>query len=534
MKIFFTVQKSSLIKLIFRNQKDVSWIYLAKDYSRLKRLGEDLGSGFARVDISKMQNEVADDIRASYVQWCDELNELNGENLQWWFTTVSSRNPSESDLFQFACYLELLRRVTDRHGCAPDFVVVESPGLASEILKWAKSRGIDTHILSCFLPKIIKVNYYLCFLFRWIKLLIFLIFRFIAARSTRILSSRNNESGESVIVNTYVHKGDISKEGVFTDRYFPFLHEYLEKSGYLIKVLPILYGFKFNFFSIFKALRRSSQYFIIPEDYLGVFDYLAAVFSYFKFLKQRIRFPGFNGFGMEEVIREEKFAKFTSSLAEAILLYRFFIRMRKKEGSCKKVILWYENQVLHKAIIAGVRAVFPETRIIGAQLFLFSSNILNLFPSESEVEAGIAPDMLLEMSEGQCSQARSFTRSIPCKIVPALRYAHLFRDDYSNGFDTAKVRKNILVLLPFNIDEAIELLIGLKNILDKIDKGVAIAIKTHPDYSPDDFRKAFGSKEWSERFKFTSVSMAEALLSAFVAVSSNSGSMVEAAIKGVP
>lgn len=534
MKIFFAVQRSYSIKRIFREQKDVSWIYLAKDYNRLKRLEQELGSGFERVDISKIQNEVADDIRERYVQWCDTLNESNGKDLQWWFTAVSSRNPSESDLFQFACYLELLRRVTDRHGRAPDFVVVESPGLAREILMWAKSRDIDARVPSCFLPNLIRINYFLCFFFRWIKLLVLLIFRFIAARSTLISYRCNNKSEDSVIINTYVHREDISKDGVFTDRYFPFLYEYLEKSGYSIKVLPILYGFKFDFFPIFKALRRSNRYFIIPEDYLGVFDYLTAVFSYFKFLKQRISSPGFNGFRMKAVIGEEKFAKFTSSLAEAILLYRSFIRMGKKVDSCKRVILWYENQALHKAIIAGVRAVFPGARIVGAQLFIHRPNLLNLFPIQSEFKRSFTPDVLFSTSQYQCLVATSFLKSLLCKPVASLCYSYLFDRKMLYETKLCNKQKIVLVILPFDIVEALELIQYVKKALPIINENIKIVIKAHQDYSIQRLKKVDGLDKWPDNFEIYDGLLSGILNKAAVAIVSNSGAIVEAAITGVP
>lgn len=534
MKIFFTVQRGYSIKRIFRKQKDVSWIYLAKDYNRLKRLEQELGSGFERVDISKIQNEVADDIRESYIHWCDALNELNGENLQWWFTTISSRNPSESDLFQFACYLELLRRISDRHDRVPEFVVVESPGLAREILMWAKDRGIDARIPSCFLPNLIRVNYCLRFFFGWIKLLVLLILRFIAARLTRVFYRCNNKSGDSVIINTYVHKGDISKDGIFKDRYFPFLYEYLKKSGYSIKVLPVLYGFKFNFFPIFKALRKSTQYFIIPEDYLGVFDYLTATFSYFKFFKQRISLFGFNGFRMENVIKEERITKINSSLAEATLLYRSFIRIGKKEGSCKRVILWYENQALHKAIIAGVRAVFPGARIVGAQLFIHRPNLLNLFPIQSEFKRSFTPDVLFSTSQYQCLVATSFLKSLLCKPVASLCYSYLFDRKMLYETKLCNKQKIVLVILPFDIVEALELIQYVKKALPITNENIKIVIKAHQDYSIQRLKKMDGLDKWPDNFEIYGGLLSGILNKAAVAIVSNSGAIVEAAISGVP
>jgi hypothetical protein len=70
-----------------------------------------LGSQFSRVDIARLHDEVARDIRQEHVQWIDALNRRYGKSLEWWFGSISSRDIYVNNLFQYCCYLEILERL---------------------------------------------------------------------------------------------------------------------------------------------------------------------------------------------------------------------------------------------------------------------------------------------------------------------------------------------------------------------------------------------------------------------------------------
>ncbi|MFQ5786619.1 MAG: hypothetical protein ACE5H1_01430, partial [Thermodesulfobacteriota bacterium] len=177
------------------------------------------------------------------------------------------------------------------------------------------------------------------------------------------------------------------------------------------------------------------------------------------------------------------------------------------------------------ALIAGARKAFPNTKIVGVQIFIHSPNFLNLFPCQSEVEAGISPDVLLETSKYQCNTAQSFTKDIPCKAAASLRYAHLFDRRNSLISVSEDDKKVIGILLPFDIDEAVELLKVLNEGLPVISKDVVFLIKGHPDYSPAEIVSAFGEKNWPACFEICRMTLSETLDKTSIVISSNSGSM---------
>jgi hypothetical protein len=535
-KIILSFPFSSIkkIKHIFKETGVTQWLLLAKDYRELRKLEVGFGPGFKRIDISRIQNEIADDIRQSYISWIDELNKLNGGDLEWWYSGVSSRNPEETDLFQFFCYLEILRKLKKRN-IVPDLIVAESRGLIKTVEKWAVENDLDVKITNCLGAYLKRTKEYACFFKQWIKYILVNMFRFLAAYVTKkIYKAERWESGPSIIINTYVFDNSISKEGHFRDRCFPYLHEYLSEKGFNVIVYPLLYGFRFNFFSIYKRMRKSKTPFLLPEDYLVFSDYFHAIMFPFRFFRRKIAAVPLRGFDMGLIIKEEQRLRFTSSSLCATLAYRFFLRLKGKMPMPKEIILWYENQLIHKAIIKGAREAFTKTKIIGTQMFIHPPNILNPFPTQTEFQNSFTPDVVLTTSDYQCGIARTFTKAVQCRAGAALRYAHLF-NDYDNRKEGVSSAPVLLVLLSLYLDEAVEMLENVERVLNQIDEGIKIVIKCHPTYSAQELKEAFGKNQIPARLKiYKNGNISDALGEATVVIGSNSSSMVEAAARGLP
>jgi UDP-N-acetylglucosamine:LPS N-acetylglucosamine transferase len=92
----------------------------------------------------------------------------------------------------------------------------------------------------------------------------------------------------------------------------------------------------------------------------------------------------------------------------------------------------------------------------------------------------------------------------------------------------------VLVLLPHNIPESVEMLEILKMGLDCLQKKARLLIKCHPDYTSQDLKRAFGEQHWPGRFEFYQGTLVDAFKEAAVVISSNSGTIVEAAALGIP
>jgi len=117
------------------------------------------------------------------------------------------------------------------------------------------------------------------------------------------------------------------------------------------------------------------------------FGSLAAFSFPLRILWKKIDAEKFRSFDSAAIMREEKVSQYFSSGMHAVLIYRLFLRLGKAGLRPKYIIDWYENQVIDKALVSGARKAFPMTKIVGAQMFFHQPNILNLFPSQAEIDA---------------------------------------------------------------------------------------------------------------------------------------------------
>jgi hypothetical protein len=532
--ISLPVKDPSTLRQLFPAGRSTQFLYLGVDIFRRNRLERQLGSRFSRIDITELHDRVAREIRFEHIEWINQLNRQYGLEVEWWFNPIASRNIYRSNLFQYSCYLEILERLWNGTDGKPELIFAETPGLGEAVYKWARSKGLEAQVVSAKSSRFQALSNYGMALLQYGFCVGNLLMRQLAAYASRKkFGKRVCPPGKLAIIDTFLHDSSLDERGVFQDIYFHNLHDYLEKNGYQVLVHPVLHGFSFRYFSIFKRLRQSGTHFIIPEDYLSPADYVHILTYPIRAWRRTIRAAGFRTFDLGDIIREEQargLADNASLLAG--LTYRLFIRLGKSGLRPRLIISWYENQVKDKAMVAAARQAMPQAKIIGAQILIFSYNLLSLFPIQSEVEAGVTPDMLLEMSEPLCEFARTFTQDIPCRPAASLRYAYFF-EEQQEVTETTK-GSTVLVLPPHDMPEAAEMLEIINAGLDRMPKLTHWLIKCHPDYSPRELKRLFGERNWPERFEIYQGTLSEAFKGTAVAISSNSSAIVEAAAMGIP
>lgn len=170
---------------IFPASGSTRYLYLGKDFFRRRSVQQTLGGRFRRLDIAKLHDEVANEIRPEHLHWIDRLNRRYGNDLEWWFGAVASRNIYSSNLFQYTCYLEMLERLWQAADQRPHLIVVESMGLAKAIQTWGSKKGIDVSIIGKKIATIIYLSNLLKQTYRFIKYCLKLMLHVCAAYLSR-------------------------------------------------------------------------------------------------------------------------------------------------------------------------------------------------------------------------------------------------------------------------------------------------------------------------------------------------------------
>lgn len=516
-------------------KRPIYWVYFGKNYLSKIKIQNDLNDNFSELDISRPLEEVADEIRQEHVMWIDGINQKCGAELEWWFGNVASRNIYQSDLFQYCCYLALLEKIWEHPTRRPSLIIVESPGLALVICHWTQKKKISCSIRGRYKIHTNKLFTSGKFAMRWLDFIITTIMRKIASvRLNKTNISERSHYYDMVMVSTYVYDSSISDSGAFHDSYFPFLYEYLEKNNKIVLIHPIFHGFRYNFFRIFKKISRSTNEFVIQEKYLKLGDYIHAWIYPIKLLKQNIVVSDFHDFDLTEIIHEDQIRVDVQNMLQAILTFRLIQRLKMNDLKVHLFIEWYENQAWNKAIVAGERNAFPGVKTIGAQIFPHYPNFISLSPSQSEVKAGIVPDILLTTSHYQCELARAFAPFLHCTPAAALRYAHIFDEEKANEYLRTSRKKFVLVLTSGIYDETIELLQRTQEIIKSLGEDVTFYVRFHADIRIYKIIKRLPEIQRDSRYKIFHGSLSDGIRDASVVVSTSSSSIVEAIVKGTP
>ncbi len=520
------------IKKFFTDEIAISWLYIGEDFTTLYAIEEKLGKNFRRIDISHLLNEVSNDIKYDFIRWMDDINARNCHNLDWWLGTISGRDNDSSYIFKHICYIKVIEMLYQRDTTLPDLIFVESVCLAKTIIEWGFEKGFSIKFIHSFMAyyKVFFI-YGRCFL-QWCKFVFITCIRVIAAYISRNKQYINEIITHPIaIIDTFIYSNDISNDGIFTDRYYPHLYEFITKKGISILVHPVLYGMGYRYISIYNKMRNSNIKFIIREDFLHLTDYLATLLYPIRVLLTQIKHGRLIDVNISAIINEDKFRALTLTM-EAILIYRLFIRLGKTKFKPDLLINWHENQVIDKALIAGMRKSFPNVPIIGIQMFLHSPNTLRLCPIQSEVDYNFTPDTIVGIGEFNHTKALTFAKNLKCKTGAALRYAHIFnhKEESKNISD----KKIILIILSYHIAESVELINKLSKSINSITYDNPIFIKCHQCYTPDEFIDAFGKKKWPKRFTIYTGNLADVFQQTIIVVSAYSSAIVEAASYGIP
>lgn len=523
---------SAELSRYFKGRDRVVSVYLGKDAMTRRAVEARLGRKFEFMNISKSLDVISEYLREPFVHWMNELNKNNGEELLWWFGAVSSRNTYQSNIFLYLCYREFLNKKHKLNGELPTLIVVDSYGLGKMIEGWAKEHGINAKLCRNGFSHM-RIRVIIVASVSWIKFIAETIIGLSVAVITQLIYKKKkiDTLSRPVVIDTFVYKDSISQHGEFKDRLYPQLYEYLSSKNIDIVVHPVLYGFGLNTFSVYARMRKSQTNFIIKEDFLELIDYFRAFAAPWRLLSRKPKTDFFRGVDISEIVEEDNFKQYVSIVMTAVLIYRLFLRLKKYNLNPRYAIDWYENQVIDKAFIAGFRHSFPSAKILGAQIFLHYPNALNLFPCESEVKAGLVPDVILGTSQQQCGITKAFSNNLNCKPAAALRYAHIFKD---HSASILPPNDFVLALLPFDISDAADLFLNVREASGLLGKNVKFLIKTHPDYNIRILLKRANNVRLPDNFVIVDEHLSQLFKTCSVVVSTASSSLIEAAARGIP
>jgi hypothetical protein len=474
---------------------------------------------------SELIDEIAKDIRETYVNFLTTLGKGKERELYWWIMNFVSRNTLISPLFKNICYLILLK-VKAKNRELPEEIIVGSPGLKRLLNDYKKTNNYNFNIAYKG-----KILFFIVIqqIFTFLKIASNLFLRWFFA----ILSQEKSkhEVPENLILLDIFLFVNSMQNGILKDRYYPGLMDHIDpEDSKKIYYIPSFYGI-WNYRRIFREIRQSGLNFILKEDFLKIWDYFLALMLPFKIKAIDVK-KEFEGFNIKPLIKEEILNdRVSSSSINGILNYLFVKRLREKSIKVKTFINWFENQTIDHGFNMGFQKFYSETELNGYLGIPLQNNYLSLYPTNQEKDAQVIPKKIFVIGKGFVESVKEFCPDLNVKVAPAFRHSGIWskRKLYP---DSGKYV--VLIALPILIGESGEMLEMIISMAKKLElNNCYFQIKPHPSHNTNKLKSKW-SKKLLYNFSFVAGDFNSCVEKSDVLISSASSACLETIAKGIP
>jgi len=478
---------------------------------------------------TELLNDIYDELIDNYHKSIESIYDLlDKKSINWYLSTILSRNHNLSNLFMNLCYLELTKIIVKEN----NIIVVKCRSIDEKKIIKQYFKNIDNRIEIEYEEKPAdKLKRYMAPYIDFLRNIKISLRELYYRDKNRKLN--NDKENEIIIIDTFLIQS-MFDNGNYYDRYYPGLIDSIDKKTkkkvYFCPTILIKNGLN-NYIDI---LKKAKINFIYKFDYLKISDYLIALFMPFfnnKLIKNKIFF---NEFDISKIVRNEYYQKrFHSSTFLGILNYLFIKRLKENNIKIILAIDWFENQPIDKGFNLGLKKYYPKSEIIGYQGFILSYKYnLHLLPIMKEVSTGLIPKQICVIGDNLIPIMKKFCTTLDVKSAPAFRFSYLHNNnslrlnDHQNNY-------RILIALPISITKSYNIIKFIIELYENIDSmAIRWLIKPHPSLDVNKLKLLIN--KWPEKFELTYEKFSKCISRSSIMIGSTSSTSVEAIAYGVP
>ena len=504
------------------------WIYADSDESLKCVVERNLGLEHEAINPKDFQL-FARSVRNQVINAMDST--IRQEYVDDWILTPLHRNPYSNDIFLHLVWIEFLRQYeSPSRGVV---VITKSLGLLKSlesIDEWDVACGFQSFCYLYSEHQVKKARASLGFFVNVVRLLI----RMILVRSVISKADLKNGCSAEVIVDSFLYEKDFKADGQYRSSYMPGLVEWYKKNAIDCALVVSVVGVRMSaFLGLYKKIKCSQDVIFPFERIVTVSDLLSAVVDIVVYICRFIGDFGYNK-SCPPIVRLAGYGRYQSALGGLHeLLYKHLPRRWFELGMKPKILLdWFENQPLDRALAVGVHAEGSTIRHIAFRPYIVAEMHAFLYTSIHQHESGACPQEHWVSGEGLRAMLQATDPIAKYRVVPALRYVHVWN---GVGGDPSLSDKPVLaVLLSHSKPESISV---LKHVF--FDRGLLedfqVVIRVHKNVPVKYFQDwcirntvPVDSVRWEEN------SLSDMLKVAAFVVSTGTGSALEAVCYGVP
>lgn len=505
------------------------WIYADDDFCVYQSIEKKYHGASERLISAHVFQEKAVSLRLAFVKWVDDC--MRGRCPKRWLTTPFQKDTFASNLFLHLVWIDVIREVLEK---SPYQIVVVTAdlGLATSLQNLARSMQVEFYIVG-------REYFWADSLRRTARAFAKLFYEtanvlWRLMLSNFVLGKRylGRMAGIELLIDTFLHEGDIEVDGEYHGRYLPGLLQFYLLHGYQAAIYSYLYNISpIRLIALYRQIRESRYLFLLPESFLKIKDVVAALAVSVRavFFKENPLFCGLNVSPLVTGLQ----TKFALGGFIPLLLEMVPERMYEAGVRPKWVVDWFENQPVDKALCMGFGKYQPQCQVVGVAQYASCGNDFFTFRSDGELSAGVVPNEIWFCGSELKKIAGFYGTADKYRIVPALRYSYLYQSPH-----VIEKADTILVLLPHSAEESMCILNCVAPLCQKEEAGgTRFIVKTHPDMNLALFRKKVEQQFPAFRnnaIEWTDQKLSMLLPTAKAVVTSGSSAAVEAVCQGIP
>lgn len=493
--------KNQILRIV-DDKKINRWVYFGRNYFNLSNYNGIL-RGIRQIPTSQFLYETAKKIKQEYIQWIADMGKPYGASLHWWTSIIAEKNTMGSDLFLNICCLETIEQIIKENKDNNILIITEEWTLGLTLHNNLLKLGCVSYLIgttlkwqfSGWLKEILDFGISLVVgLFRLFQ-------QYRSAQQTRHLQRpfALNANRPCVCLHTCIDDACLGKDGTFRDRYFTVLPAWLKEQGFNVITIVWPYNVQRNLSDFFEWFRAKDNQYIIPEDYFRFMDYPKAFLSIIAQMAIARQIKVFRGKEIHLLLLKVRLNQASKVEKIRFLLYEKMIERLKEENvRLDYYVDTFENMFVEKPAAKAVHQYYPDAQVVGMQHVPFDPLLLLYSVGMHEITGcpTVFPDVIA------CC-GRQFVNILTqngfppdlLRLGPALRYLHLQPDQKSNDLREIN-RDNILVVLPIELDVAVEVLIKVVAALAELQ--CKVAIRPHPMTDKTQLLSLLGMKQLPE------------------------------------
>ena len=458
---------------------DRIYYYLNDDYNSYLELKILFGSNIQIRSLSGMFDSTLQEIKNPFIELIANLNNKYN-SFSWWGCEIASMNSESTPLLKNITYLFCAKKIL---ALVPENVgfIVDGYALSEIISKLSVKMGfqVRNYQKAAGIYKILERRFF--FVIHILRFLLEAAERRKAAfKCIDSLPSKKCHSSKRVILRSWFTENTLSDIGVYKDRNFGPLPDWLTARSYEIWVLPMLFNLSSSFETVFTFMQQQKQKFIIPEHYLKISDYIGLVYSHFKSHRIKINNAQIEGIDLSslfnEVLEKNMFSlPLTLNLCNSMLK-----RLKENNYEIDGFYYPFENNMPEKQFILSCKKYYRNSKIIAFQHTTFFPNQLAYHLGSGEAEFHPLPDKIV--CSGPIYLGLLERSGFPKKILksgPNLRFGAVHELDRIARIKLNNSKKSLMLPLTFSYNLAYELILKIQKCIEDSDD-YQVYIRNHP------------------------------------------------------